>query len=206
MKLLPTVEKLIDRIGIKKHDCHPGLERDEEYRGLGIGGGAISIEEAMLIIGLIWAVRPDFVIELGTFNAGSSLVLAAACRDLGKGHVITVDLAERPYPKAHLIAAELNLPLRFVNSTNSLDFLDSFEVQNDLKYLVFSDTEIDIRPIEVLKVINTYPSGTMIAVHDTNENHPFGPMNLKEKINEVTYGDIDIVEMPSPRGLSILKV
>lgn len=201
MKLLPTVEEVLKHVGLKDHDCHPGLPRDEKYRGIGIGGGAISIEEAMLIIGVVWATRPDFVIELGTFNAGSTLIIGAALKDLKQGNIITVDLADKPNQKAQNLSALLGLPIRFVNNTNSLDFLDKFTPQESLQYLVFSDTDIPVRPIEVDKVLNSYPRGTVIAVHDTSDLHPFGPMKLKEKIN-----DVHIVELPSPRGLSILRV
>jgi cephalosporin hydroxylase len=41
---------------------------------------------------VVYAVQPDFVVESGVFEGGSTLFLASLCRILGKGRVIGVDL------------------------------------------------------------------------------------------------------------------
>ena len=206
MRLLPTVERLIETIGLMPTDCHRGLPRNTEYRGLGLGGGAISIEEGMLLVGLAWSIKPNFIIELGTSKAASSLFLAAALADIGRGHVITVDTADSIPNDAYAIQQKLMLPLRFVNKMHSIEFLDSFEVHESLQYLVFSDTEISVRPKEVAKVLAKYPKGTIIAVHDTSDLHPRGPMRLRQELAGIVGRSFEVVQIPSPRGLSLLEV
>lgn len=197
---LQNVQAVLNELGIFKDDCHSNLKRGKEYRMLKPGGGAVSIEEAMFLVGTVWVTRPDAVIELGTSMGVSALVLAAACKDLGKGEVITVDLATDP-PITRLIAEKYNLPLKYVCQTNSLDYLPTFIPISIKQYLVFSDTDIPVRHLEVQHVIDNFPKGTVIVVHDTSDKHPFGPMKLKEKITT-----LPIVELPSPRGISILTV
>ena len=42
---------------------------------------------------IVWAVRPDIIIETGTAYGGSSLYLASLLELIGKGRVITIDVA-----------------------------------------------------------------------------------------------------------------
>lgn len=198
--LIPTVDKVVSAMGLRPNDCHRQLPRDNEYRGLGLGGGAICVEESMLLVGLIWAHKPDIVVELGTSQGASSLVLAAACKDIECGHAWTVDLAENPPSMAHEIYERYDLPLTFVNSKHSMKFLEEMEVDRSKRYLFFSDTDIKVRPKEVQTILNKFPSGTLIAVHDTSDLHPLGPMKLPSKVNK------PMVEINTPRGITILKV
>lgn len=196
---LTNVNSVLMDLGVENKDCHPDLKRGKEFRMLKPGGGAVSIEEAMFLVGVTWVTRPDFVLELGTSQGTSALVLSAACKDIGKGFVHTVDIA-KDAPMTRFIAEKYELPLNYVLDTNSLDYLEKFVPVVGKQYLVFSDTDIPIRPREVKTVIDKFPLGTIIVVHDTSDKHPFGPMNLAKHI------DRPIVELPSPRGISILRV
>jgi len=198
MTFLKNLDAVLSEMGVDVKDCHPDLPRGKEYRMLNPGGGGVSVEEAMFLAGTIWATRPDVVIELGTSMGCSSLVLAAACKDLGKGHVITVDLAKSP-PLTKHIAEKYQLPLQFVNDMHSIDFLQKAEPSEHLQYLLFSDTDIPVRPQEVNLIIERFPKGSVVLIHDTSDKHPFGPMKLSDKVAK------PIVDLPSPRGISILR-
>lgn len=198
--MLPTVDKLISIIGLKSNDCHPQLPRDKDYKALGFGAGAICFEELMFICGVIHIHKPDIIIELGTSWGASALGMGAVLKDIGKGKLLTVDKATTP-PNTEKYALELDLPIEYITSTMSTDFLRTYQVDDSLRYLVFSDTDIPIRPTEVDMVRRGFPRGTIILVHDTSDLHPVGPMHLKK-----SFPNEDIVELPSPRGLSILKV
>jgi hypothetical protein len=203
MKIYPTLEKCLDLTGLKDHDCHRELPRDGEFKGIGLGGGSICLEEALFIAGVLGVVKPDHVIELGTSQGGSTVAIASVMKDiLPNSKFTTVDLAPVPPKTAKEIDEALDLGIEWVLSTNSLDYLKKFKIEPGLRYLVFSDTEIKVRPDEVSLVLGTFPFGTYIIVHDTSDLHPFGPMNLRDVISI----DDDIVDLPSPRGISILEV
>lgn len=201
-RLLQNLETVVERQGLKDHDCHKKLPRDAEYRGLGLRGGSLSLEETMLIAGLLWVTRPDFVIELGTAQGASTAAIGAVLKDLGKGKLVSVDIAKNPPEKSKQIIDDMQLPVSFVCDKNSLDFLNEFTPVEGVQYFVFSDTDIPVRPLEVGYVLDHYPKGTMIAVHDTSDLHPLGPMKLKRELK----CEVDIVELPSPRGISLLRV
>lgn len=196
---------VIGEMGVKSHDCHPQLPRGIEYRQLGLGAGSISLEEAMFLAGLVYIVRPDIVIELGTESGASALILSAACKDLGKGKVHTLDMSRVIPYAANVIKEKYDLPLNFITDIKSIDYLENAKrvtFNQSLKYLIFSDTDIKVRPKEVELITEIFPSGTFVAVHDTSDLHPYGPMNLKDSLMLNTQ----YVELDSPRGMTLLKV
>lgn len=191
-------------MGLLDHDCHPELPRDNEFHGLGLGGGAVSYEEALFIASVCYIQKPDIFIELGTAQGGSSVAIAAALKDLGKGQMLTADLALNPPQKAVEIKNKYDLPLQFINKCHSIDLLKAYTVEQNKRYVVFSDTDIPVRPLEVELVLAKFPKDTLVIVHDTSDIHPFGPMELKKKTRSIQ--GVNIVELPSPRGISLLKV
>ena len=68
--------------------------------------------DAMAIQELVWAVRPDLVIETGVAHGGSLVLSASMLELLGQGQVLGVDIEIRPHnrqaieahPLAHRIA------------------------------------------------------------------------------------------------------
>jgi cephalosporin hydroxylase len=50
---------------------------------------------------LIWKIKPDYIIETGTFRGGSALYLAHLFDLQGQGEVITIDVMERPNRPEH---------------------------------------------------------------------------------------------------------
>lgn len=50
---------------------------------------------------LIWKIKPDFIIETGTFRGGSALYYAHLFDLQGQGEVITIDVMERPNRPEH---------------------------------------------------------------------------------------------------------
>jgi cephalosporin hydroxylase len=50
---------------------------------------------------LIWKIKPDYVIETGTFRGGSALYYAHLFDLQGRGEVITIDVMERPNRPEH---------------------------------------------------------------------------------------------------------
>ena len=57
---------------------------------------------------MLWKIKPDYIIETGTFRGGSALYYAHLFDLQGKGEVITIDINERPnqpvHPRIHYIS------------------------------------------------------------------------------------------------------
>lgn len=198
--MLDTLKRTVEKMGLSHKDCHAVLPRDSEFKGLGLGGGAICLEEAFFLAGLIAVIKPDVVIELGTAYGASAVAIGSILKDFKKGVLKTVDIADTPPKTARDIILDHKLPVEFVTGTNSLDYIDSLVHEKDKIYLIFSDTEIDIRPTEVNKVIEKFGPNTFVVVHDTSPLHPRGPMNLEKGLNP----QYKIMNFPTPRGISVV--
>ncbi len=197
--MLNTFRMVIAEMGLKDHDCHHELPRDKDFQGLGWGGGAIALQEAYLLLGLVMVARPDYLIELGTSRGASAAVLGAILKDAGHGTLISVDMAETPPKLAADVVTRFQLPVTFACGKKSLEYLHEGFAVKGRQYMVFSDTDIPVRPFEVQYVIDNFPKGTVIVVHDTSDLHPSGPMKLASKVA------LPMVELPSPRGITVMR-
>ena len=51
---------------------------------------------------LVWAVKPDVIVETGVAHGGSLVFSASLCRMIGKGRVIGVDIEIRPHNRRQI--------------------------------------------------------------------------------------------------------
>lgn len=210
IRIFPTLQKVISQMGIKNRDCHPDLPGGKVFRQLNLGGGAISLEEALFLCGIVSVFRPHYIIELGTSKGASALCFGAIAKDCNKNdtsrfiNVETVDYDTNfnNSETARSIAKKYSLPINFINGWSSIDYLNGACFPKALRHLFFSDTDIPIRPDEINLINEVAPKGSLVVVHDTSDNHPYGPMNLKEKLNFTP----NIINFPSPRGITLIEI
>jgi len=126
---------------------------------------------------ILCEVRPDLVVECGTYRGGSALFLASICDFLGHGEVVTIDvdsLPDRPFhPRLHYLTG---------SSTSPEILRDVVTRAGTGSVLVILDS--DHRRSHVLAELRLYRSivtpGSYMIVEDTCVNgHPllpdFGP-------------------------------
>jgi len=51
----------------------------------------MSMGERVVLYALVYGLRPDRVLEIGTFRGGSSMIISAALDDVGSGNLVCVD-------------------------------------------------------------------------------------------------------------------
>jgi predicted O-methyltransferase YrrM len=59
----------------------------------------LSMHERVLLYGLVAGLQPQRVLEVGTFQGGSTLIMCAALDDLGAGTIVCVDPDPRVAPE-----------------------------------------------------------------------------------------------------------
>jgi cephalosporin hydroxylase len=124
-------------------------------------------------------LKPDVIIETGTFDGGSALYLATICDLLGTGKVITVDIETRPYRPKHP-------RITYVEGHSSTSIEAVAKVKSGIgdghKVMVILDSDHGLK--HVMDELRTYSGmvtpGQYLIVEDTNINgHPvledFGP-------------------------------
>jgi cephalosporin hydroxylase len=122
---------------------------------------------------LICELRPDAIIESGTYFGGSALFLASMCELVGNGRVITIDIEERPDRPSHErityvsgssvapgtraqvkgLLEDARTVMVILDSDHSYDHvLEELRIYGELvtpgSYLVVEDTQFGGRPIK----------------------------------------------------------
>jgi cephalosporin hydroxylase len=139
---------------------------------------------------LFYSLKPDLIIETGTFFGGSAYFFASICDLIGKGQVITIDLEPpevslsrnlRPSEKIRPAHPRLQY---WQGSSTSNEIIQKLEPIVRRSPVVFVSLDSDHRKEHVLNELRLYSrfvtQGSYIIVEDTNINgHPvypeFGP-------------------------------
>jgi cephalosporin hydroxylase len=135
---------------------------------------------------ILYETRPDWIIECGTNQGGSSLFLASVCDLMDHGKVITIDIADYNIQKIHPRIRYL------IGSSTSDEIIEEVKrtITKEDSVMVILDS--DHSKNHVLKELEIYHSfvtkGNYLIVEDTNINgHPVlpefgdGPMEALEE-------------------------
>jgi cephalosporin hydroxylase len=144
---------------------------------------------------ILWELRPDLLVETGTYQGGSALFLASMCDLLGSGRVVTIDLHPREGRPAHQRITYLT------GSSTAPDVVERVRgmAEGAARVLVLLDS--DHSQAHVAAELRAYAPlvtpGSYLIVEDTNVNgHPvlpaFGPGPL-EAVREFLAGTTDFV-------------
>ena len=123
---------------------------------------------------LIYELRPDVIIECGTYRGGSALFLASMCELVNHGQVVTIDVVERNDNPQHSRIHYL------VGSSISPEVIETVAqiVGTQEKVLVILDSDHHQEHVlNELRIYSTFvPKGSYLIVEDTNLNgHPVTP-------------------------------
>jgi cephalosporin hydroxylase len=124
---------------------------------------------------MLFELRPDVVVECGTFNGGSALYLASLLDVLGHGRVITIDIEPNPARPPHDRITYLS------GSTTSPEVVaqvrrlvaESTGSSPTVMVLLDSDHSQDHVAAELREYSPLVTPGSYVVVEDTNVNgHP----------------------------------
>jgi cephalosporin hydroxylase len=127
---------------------------------------------------ILYDLKPDVIIETGTFNGGSALFLASILDLIGNGEIITIDVEDRKDRPQHKRISYL------LGSSVSKEVLDDIEKRISDKQKVMVILDSDHRKDHVLNELRLYSKfvtfNSYLIVEDSNVNgHPvqaaFGP-------------------------------
>ena len=127
---------------------------------------------------IIFEVKPDVIIECGTFAGGSALFLASVCDAVKRGTIITIDVEDREGKPKHKRIKYL------LGSSTSKEIVDKVRRSTRNRHSVMVILDSDHSKDHVLNEMRIYSTfvtkGSYLIVEDTNINgHPvfpdFGP-------------------------------
>jgi cephalosporin hydroxylase len=138
---------------------------------------------------IIFQIKPDVIIECGTYGGGSASYLASICDFLNHGEIITIDIKSTEGRPEHKRITYL------LGSSTSREIVEEVRdfIKNKNRVMVILDS--DHNKEHVLRELEIYSSfvsiGSYLIVEDTNINgHPVepdfgpGPMEAVKKFLE----------------------
>lgn len=123
---------------------------------------------------IIYEVKPDLIVECGTYNGGSALFFASMCDLMKKGRVISIDISPQPNLPAH---PRLTFFTGSSTSEEAVHTVESLIHPNDTVMVVLDSDHTQDHVLSELRLYHGFVTqGSYLIVEDTNINgHPVLP-------------------------------
>ena len=147
---------------------------------------------------LVTTLKPNLVVETGTFMGVSTLRIAEGLKENGFGRVITIEFDPKIHEAAQKKFQDSGLA-SWIDSRlgSSLDF--QLDEQIDL---LFSDSELEIREKEVRRFLPRMNPNGIILMHDASS---YLKTVREAALRMESEGLISVVLIPTPRGLVVAQ-
>lgn len=147
---------------------------------------------------IVLTLKPDLIVETGTFIAASTIKMAEGLRANGSGKIITCEFDPLVYAKAKEKIARSGLH-EWIECRNqsSLDM----EIAGTID-LFFSDSHLPIREQEIRRFLPQINPNGLILMHDTSSHYKVAREAAFRLEQE---GLISMVVLPTPRGLMMAQ-
>lgn len=147
---------------------------------------------------LVITVKPELVVETGTFSGLSTLRIAEGLKQNGVGRVITCEWDKKVYDAAKRRFAESGLT-RWIDARNE----SSLEMKVDGRIdMLFCDSDPELREKEVRRFLPMMNPYGLILIHDASSHMKSvrdGALRLEAE------GLASVLLLPTPRGLVLAQ-
>jgi len=156
------------------------------------------VEVLEFLRAVVTTVKPELVVETGTFLGVSTLVIAEALRMNGFGRIISCEFDPKVFAAAkEKIAASKFRDVIDLRNESSLET----KVDGTID-LLFSDSDMPIREQEVRRYLPQISPFGLILMHDAS-SHLKQVRDAALKLER--EGLISVVFLPTPRGLVVAQ-
>jgi predicted O-methyltransferase YrrM len=147
---------------------------------------------------LVTTVKPNLIVETGSFLGVSTVWMAEGLRQNGFGRIVSCEFDPVVFAKAQEKVAASGLA-EWIDLRNGSSLELDVPGQIDL---FFSDSDLDIREQEVRRFLPQIGANGLILMHDAS-SHPGTVRNAALRLEE--QGLISVVLLPTPRGLAVAQ-
>jgi len=145
---------------------------------------------------LVTTMKPELVVETGTFLGASTLRIAEGLRENSFGRVITCENDAKVYEEAKKRFAESGLA-DWIDLRNETSLKLKVEGRIDLLYC---DSDLPLREQEVRRFLPQVNPNGLVLMHDASSNLE----TVREAAQKLEReGLLSVVFLPTPRGLVI---
>jgi predicted O-methyltransferase YrrM len=195
-KILQQIERTGDVMQPEYHRATPECPHPERWSMYDSMTAEVEVLEFLRCV--VTTMKPELVVETGTFSGISTLWIAEGLQANGRGKVITCEYDPVVYANAkqRIDSSELS---RWIECRNE----SSLEMRvNGTIDLLFSDSDMPIREQEVRRFLPQMNPYGLILMHDAS-SHLQQVREAALKLESEAL--ISVVLIPTPRGLVVAQ-
>ena len=147
---------------------------------------------------LVITVKPESIVETGTFTALSTIKMAEGMAENGFGRLITIEYDPKVFAKAKE-RVEQSSVAKWIEMRNESSLDAKIEGRIDL---LFSDSDLNIREQEVRHFLAQMNPNGLILMHDASSHYK---VVREQALRLQAEGLISVVFLPTPRGLVVAQ-
>jgi predicted O-methyltransferase YrrM len=196
LKILRQIERIGDKLQPEYHrptpECpHPG-------RWSMFDSMTAEAEVLEFLRTVVTTIKPELVVETGTFSGISTLWIAEGLKANGRGRVITCEFDPEVYENAKMRIAASGLGDRIeLCNESSLEM----KVEGTID-LFFSDSDMPIREQEIRRFLPQISPYGLILMHDASSHLKI----VREAALKLEHeGLVSVILLPTPRGLVVAQ-
>jgi len=195
-KILRQIERTGDQLQPEYHRATPECPHPERWSMFDSMTAEAEVLELLRTV--VTTIKPELVVETGTFSGISTLWIAEGLKANGRGRVVTCEFDPAVYEnaKARIAASGLADWIELRNES-SLDV----KVEGTID-LLFSDSDLPIREQEIRRFLPQINPNGLILMHDAS-SHLKTVREAALKLER--EGLVSVVLLPTPRGLVVAQ-
>ncbi len=156
------------------------------------------VEVLEFLATLVTTVKPNLIVETGSFLGTSSVWMAQALKRNGFGRIISCEFDPLVFAKA-----QEKIAASGVSEWIELRNVSSLELEvNGTIDLFFSDSDLKIREQEVRRFLPWISPNGLVLMHDAS-SHP--GLIREAALRLEAEGLLSVVLLPTPRGLVVAQ-
>jgi len=195
-KILRQIERTGDQLQPEYHRATPECPHPERWHMFDSMTAEAEVLEFLRTV--VTTIKPDLVVETGTFSGISTLWIAEGLKANGRGRVITCEFDPKVFEtaKARIAASGLAEWIELRNES-SLDM----KIEGAID-LFFSDSDLPIREQEIRRFLPQINPFGLILMHDASSHLKIvreAALKLERE------GLISVVLLRTPRGLVVAQ-
>jgi predicted O-methyltransferase YrrM len=195
-RILRQIERTGDQLQPEYHRATPECPYPERWHMFDSMTAEAEVLEFLRTV--VTTIKPELVVETGTFSGVSTLWIAEGLKANGRGRVITCEFDPKVYEKAQARIATSGLAEWIeLRNESSLDM----KVEGTID-LFFSDSDMPIREQEIRRFLPQINAFGLILMHDASSHLKIvreAALKLERE------GLISAVLLGTPRGLVVAQ-
>jgi len=195
-KILRQIVRSGDQLQPEYHRATPECPHPERWSMFDSMTAEAEVLEFLRTV--VTTIKPDLVVETGTFSGISTLWIAEGLRANGRGRVMTCEFDPQVYENARARIAASGLG-EWIELRNESSLEMKVEGAIDL---FFSDSDMPIREQEIRRFLPQINPNGLILMHDASSHLKIvreAALKLERE------GLISVILLPTPRGLVVAQ-